>query len=39
LACTGAAIDADHANPQAVGLEPDPAVRRFIERRRAALRS
>jgi RNA polymerase sigma-70 factor (ECF subfamily) len=39
LARTGAAIDADQAYAQAIGLEPDPAVRRFLERRRTALRS
>jgi RNA polymerase sigma-70 factor (ECF subfamily) len=38
LARTGAAIAADQAYAQAIGLEADPAVRRFLEQRRAALR-
>jgi RNA polymerase sigma-70 factor (ECF subfamily) len=39
LARTGAAIAADQAYTQAIGLEADPAVRRFLEQRRAALRN
>lgn len=37
LAQTGALADADAAYVRAIGLESDPAVRRFLERRRAAL--
>ena len=38
LARTGARGAADEAYARAIGLESDPAVRRFLERRRAALR-
>jgi RNA polymerase sigma-70 factor, ECF subfamily len=38
LARTGAAADADHAYELAIGLESDPAVRRFLEQRRDAIR-
>ena len=38
LARTGAANDADQAYQLAIGLESDPAVRRFLQERRAALR-
>jgi predicted RNA polymerase sigma factor len=37
LATTGAHCDARHAYEIAIGLERDPAVRRFLERRRAAF--
>ena len=37
LAKTGAHGDARHAYEIAIGLELDPAVRRFLERRRAAF--
>jgi predicted RNA polymerase sigma factor len=37
LASTGAHGDARHAYEIAIGLERDPAVRRFLERRRAAF--
>ncbi len=37
LARTGAFGDARRAYEMAIGLEPDPAVRRFLERRRSAL--
>jgi RNA polymerase sigma-70 factor (ECF subfamily) len=37
LARTGKAAAADAAYQRAIGLERDPAVRRFLERRRAAL--
>ena len=37
LARTGASAEARHAYDLAIGLERDPAVRRFLERRRAAL--
>ena len=37
LARTGAFAEARRANEIAIGLERDPAVRRFLERRRAAL--
>lgn len=37
LARRGAPADADAAYQRAIGLERDPAVRRFLERRRAAL--
>jgi predicted RNA polymerase sigma factor len=37
LARTGAAIDARHAYEVAIGLERDPAVRRFLQQRQAAL--
>jgi RNA polymerase sigma-70 factor (ECF subfamily) len=37
LARTGRAAAADAAYQRAIGLERDPAVRRFLERRRAAL--
>jgi RNA polymerase sigma-70 factor, ECF subfamily len=39
LARTGATADADRAYELAVGLESDPAVRRFLEQRRDAIRS
>ena len=39
LARVGDAAEADLAYQRAIGLEADPAVRRFLERRRAALRS
>src|SRR5262249_26132337 len=39
LARTGAADEADRAYEMAIGLEPDPAVRSFLQERRAALRS
>jgi RNA polymerase sigma-70 factor (ECF subfamily) len=38
LAAAGNAAAADAAYEQAIGLEHDPAVRRFLERRRRALR-
>jgi len=38
LARTGEALAADSAYERAIGLEADPAVRRFLERRRAELR-
>jgi RNA polymerase sigma-70 factor (ECF subfamily) len=38
LARSGRAAAADEAYQQALGLERDPSVRRFLERRRAALR-
>jgi RNA polymerase sigma-70 factor (ECF subfamily) len=38
LARTGEADAADAAYERAIGLEADPAVRRFLERRRAELR-
>ena len=37
LARTGATAEARRANEIAIGLERDPAVRQFLERRRAAL--
>jgi RNA polymerase sigma-70 factor (ECF subfamily) len=37
LARTGAHAEARGAYEIAIGLEPDPAVRRFLQRRRAAL--
>jgi predicted RNA polymerase sigma factor len=37
LARTGACDNARHAYDVAIGLETDPAVRRFLQRRRAAL--
>ena len=37
LARTSADDDARHAYEIAIGLEPDPAVRRFLQRRQAAL--
>ena len=37
LAATGALAAADQAYRRAIGLEPDPAVRRFLHRRRVAL--
>ncbi len=37
LASTGAVCEARHAYEIAIGLERDPAVRRFLERRRAAF--
>jgi predicted RNA polymerase sigma factor len=37
LARTGACADARHAYEVAIGLERDPAVRRFLQQRRAAL--
>ena len=37
LASTGAHCDARHAYEIAIGLERDPAVRRFLEQRRAAF--
>ena len=37
LAGTGATADADAAYAQAIGLEADPAVRRFLQQRREAL--
>jgi RNA polymerase sigma-70 factor (ECF subfamily) len=37
LARTGSYAEARSANEIAIGLERDPAVRRFLERRRAAL--
>jgi RNA polymerase sigma-70 factor (ECF subfamily) len=37
LARTGDVAAADRAYEQAIGLEADPAVRRFLQRRRAAL--
>ncbi|HEV8389110.1 MAG TPA: RNA polymerase sigma factor [Dongiaceae bacterium] len=39
LARTGATEDADRAYELAIGLESDPAVRRFLERRRDALKA
>jgi RNA polymerase sigma-70 factor, ECF subfamily len=38
LAAAGNAAAADEAYEQAIGLEHDPAVRRFLEHRRRALR-
>jgi RNA polymerase sigma-70 factor, ECF subfamily len=38
LAAAGNAAAADEAYEQAIGLEHDPAVRRFLDRRRRALR-
>lgn len=38
LARTGEVQAADHAYEQAIGLEPDAAVRRFLQQRRAELR-
>ena len=37
LARTEAIADADHAYQRAIGLEADPAVRRFLQQRRARL--
>jgi predicted RNA polymerase sigma factor len=37
LARTGAGTDARHAYEVAIGLERDPAVRRFLQQRQAAL--
>jgi RNA polymerase sigma-70 factor (ECF subfamily) len=37
LAKAGSVDDAAHAYDCAIGLEADPAVRRFLQRRRAAL--
>lgn len=39
LVRTGAAAEADRAYELAIGLESDPAVRRFLERRREAIRA
>ena len=39
LARTGDAVGADRAYARAIGLESDPAVRRFLARRRAELRA
>jgi RNA polymerase sigma-70 factor (ECF subfamily) len=39
LALAGAIDDADRAYALAIGLEADPAVRRFLQERRAALRA
>jgi RNA polymerase sigma-70 factor (ECF subfamily) len=39
LARAGAADEADRAYELAIGLEADPAVRRFLQERRAALRA
>ena len=39
LARTGDATAADQAYERAIGLESDPAVRRFLQTRRAALRN
>jgi RNA polymerase sigma-70 factor (ECF subfamily) len=39
LARTGASADAEAAYDRAIGLEADPAVRRFLQERRAELRS
>jgi RNA polymerase sigma-70 factor, ECF subfamily len=39
LARTGAVDEADRAYELAIGLEPDPAVRGFLQERRAALRA
>jgi len=39
LAKTGASADARHAYDIAIGLERDPAVRRFLQHRQAAVRS
>lgn len=39
LARTGATDEADRAYELAIGLESDPAVRRFLQERRAALRA
>ena len=38
LAQTGEIAEADAAYERAIGLESDPAVRRFLAKRRAALR-
>jgi RNA polymerase sigma-70 factor, ECF subfamily len=37
LARTGSAAEADQAYQQAIGLEPDPAVRQFLMRKREEL--
>jgi RNA polymerase sigma-70 factor (ECF subfamily) len=37
LARTGALIDASHAYDLAIGLERDPAVRRFLQQRQSAM--
>jgi len=37
LARSGQLKEADHAYERAIGLERDPAVRQFLERRRASL--
>ena len=37
LSRTGASDEAQHAYAMAIGLERDPAVRRFLQRRQAAL--
>jgi predicted RNA polymerase sigma factor len=39
LARTGAHAEARHAYEIAIGLERDPAVRRFLQRRQAALQA
>jgi RNA polymerase sigma-70 factor (ECF subfamily) len=39
LARAGAVVEADRAYELAIGLEADPAVRRFLQERRAALRA
>jgi RNA polymerase sigma-70 factor (ECF subfamily) len=39
LARTGETDAADEAYERAIGLEPDPAVRRFLQQRRAELRA
>ena len=39
LARAGDAVAADAAYERAIGLESDPAVRRFLQRRRAGLRA
>jgi RNA polymerase sigma-70 factor (ECF subfamily) len=38
LARTGEIEASDQAYQRAIGLEPDPAVRRFLQQRRASLR-
>jgi RNA polymerase sigma-70 factor (ECF subfamily) len=37
LARAGAGEDAGHAYDRAIGLEADPAVRRFLQKRRAEV--
>ena len=39
LARTGACLEANHAYDLAIGLERDPAVRRFLQQRQAAMGS
>jgi len=39
LARTGGCLEANHAYDLAIGLERDPAVRRFLQQRQAAMES